>query len=187
LPPAPRIVMDVAGLPAGALFGDIEFESIAGDGSPEGAEIEKESVLELILKLLTVMLADPAKAMSVGEMAAVSCVELTKVVWRARPFQFTTEASTKSVPFTVSVIPEELHDGVELDEFVEEEREVMAGARIVNPAVGDAADPGLTSATCVLAGLRRFTDGTTAVRKGPVESVAYVVARVVVTLLLSTH
>jgi hypothetical protein len=37
--------------------------------------------------------------------AAVNCVALTKVVVSGLPFQFTTEALTKPVPFTVSVNP----------------------------------------------------------------------------------
>jgi hypothetical protein len=37
--------------------------------------------------------------------AAVNCESLTKLVWRAVPFHFTTEADAKPVPFTVSVIP----------------------------------------------------------------------------------
>ena len=56
--------------------------------------------------LFTVTSGVPALAISAALIAAVSCVELTKVVVRAAPFQRTTETpSTKPLPFTVSVKP----------------------------------------------------------------------------------
>jgi hypothetical protein len=53
--------------------------------------------------LLTVMLADPALAMSLAGTGAVSWLALTKVVVSAVPFHFTTELATKLAPLTVSV------------------------------------------------------------------------------------
>ena len=50
--------------------------------------------------------AAPGKAVSAAEIAAVSCVALTKVVARGVPFQLTTEAATKFVPFTTRVNPD---------------------------------------------------------------------------------
>jgi hypothetical protein len=51
----------------------------------------------------TLTAAVPAVAMSAAEMAALSCVLLTKVVGRSAPFQRTTELLMKRVPFTVKV------------------------------------------------------------------------------------
>src|SRR6266404_29508 len=51
----------------------------------------------------TVICAVPAAVTSAAEMAAVSCVALTKVVVRAAPFQRTMEPLTKPLPFTRSV------------------------------------------------------------------------------------
>ena len=72
-------------------------------------------------------MAEPGNAVSVGVIAAVSCVALTKVVARGEPFQFTTASLVKFVPFTVSVKPWVLQAGVEAVEVVEAEREVIAG------------------------------------------------------------
>jgi hypothetical protein len=53
--------------------------------------------------LLTVTLALPALVMSEAGTAAVSCESLTYVVVNAAPFQFTADAATKPLPFTVRV------------------------------------------------------------------------------------
>jgi hypothetical protein len=53
----------------------------------------------------TVTGIDPAVAMSAAAMVARSCVVPTTVVGRAAPFQRTTEAATKPLPFTVSINP----------------------------------------------------------------------------------
>jgi hypothetical protein len=53
--------------------------------------------------LVTVTVAVPAVAMSAAVIAAVSCVALTNVVVLAAPLNFTTDADTKPVPFTVRV------------------------------------------------------------------------------------
>ena len=55
--------------------------------------------------LVTVTLKVPALAMSEARMAAVSCVELTKVVARLLPLKLTAAPLTKFVPFTVKVKP----------------------------------------------------------------------------------
>ena len=52
---------------------------------------------------VTVTIAEPAAATSPAAIAAVSCVELTKVVVLAAPFHCTAEPATKFVPLTVSV------------------------------------------------------------------------------------
>jgi hypothetical protein len=88
-----------------ALFGMSEV--MTGIGSELGAVImEKVRKLEAIVEELdTVIAAVPWRALSVAEIAAVSCVALTNVVGRGDPFQFTTSPVTKSVPFTVNVKP----------------------------------------------------------------------------------
>ena len=53
--------------------------------------------------LVTLTLAVPALATSAAEMAAVSWVELTKVVARAEPLKLTTAPLTKFEPVTVRV------------------------------------------------------------------------------------
>ena len=55
------------------------------------------------LGFTTVIEAVPAVAIREAVTVAVSCVEETKVVARAVPFQFTVEVETKFVPFTVNV------------------------------------------------------------------------------------
>ena len=64
------------------------------------------------------------------------------MVRRADPFQLTTEPFTKFVPFTVSTKPVELHDGEEFDDVVEDESDVMAGARIEKEIPPDVPPPG---------------------------------------------
>ncbi len=53
--------------------------------------------------LVTVTAGVPVEAMLAAGMAAVNCVELTKVVATADPPKPTIEAATKFVPLTVSV------------------------------------------------------------------------------------
>ena len=73
--------------------------------------------------------AAPGKAVSAAEIAAVSCVALTKVVARGVPFQLTTEAATKFVPFTTRVNPDAPQYGMEATgvEDGEIEVEVIVG------------------------------------------------------------
>jgi hypothetical protein len=104
---------------------------IAGRGSDE-AETVKGADAEATPELDTVIDAAPAAAISPGEIAAVSCVALTKVVARGELFQLTTEPFTKFVPFTVRVKPVVVQDGVAFDCVVEDDNEVMDGGRTVN-------------------------------------------------------
>jgi hypothetical protein len=63
------------------------------EGPPPGAGVN------------TVTGIDPAASTSAAVMAARSRVAPTTVVGRSAPFQRTTEAATKPLPFTVSVNP----------------------------------------------------------------------------------
>ena len=58
-----------------------------------------------IAGFVTVIVAVPGFAMSLAEMAIVSCTEDLKVVCRATPLKFTTELWTKFEPTTKSVNP----------------------------------------------------------------------------------
>jgi hypothetical protein len=99
----PLTVSVNAAPPAVALVGESElrvgegFEAAlivnvcAPDVPPPGAGVN------------TVTDAVPAVAMSAAEIAAWSCVALTKAVVRADPFQRTTEVATKLLPVTVRV------------------------------------------------------------------------------------
>ena len=105
----------LAKLPAAALEG--ESELIEATGSDAGAvKNVKLAEADVDARFDTVMLADPAKAMSAYVMAACSSVALTKVVGRGAPFQFTTVSGVKVVPVaavTSSVKPDALQYGVE--------------------------------------------------------------------------
>jgi hypothetical protein len=94
----------------------------------------------------------------------VSWVGLTKVVARGEPFQSTTEAFKKFVPFTVRVNPEGLHDGVVFDEVVEDDKEEMAGARIKNGIPPEVPPPGpiVNILTCAVPTARKSAAGTVA-------------------------
>lgn len=105
-----------------------EREPMDGATSPViGVETVNVEVPEVPSALDTVMVAGPGKAVSVGKIAAVIWVALTKVVARDEPFQLTTASLVKFVPVTVSVRPFGLHDGVEAFEVVEADSEVIAG------------------------------------------------------------
>src|SRR6266699_3637849 len=90
----------------------------------------KVTGLDATVGLDTVTGAGPGKAVSVAKIAAVSCVALTKLVARGVPFQLTTEAATKFVPFTTSVNPDAPQYGMEAigAEDGEIEVEVIVGA-----------------------------------------------------------
>jgi hypothetical protein len=79
--------------------------------------------------LETVISAAPGKAVSIGVITAVICVALTNVIACGVPFQLTTEAATKFVPFTTRVNPEAPQYGMEAmgDEDGEIEVEVIVG------------------------------------------------------------
>jgi len=155
--------------PAVAVEGDSDV--MAGTGSePDGAETVKGTEFEVTAKFVTVTFAGPAEAISGAEISAVSCVGLTNVVARVEPFQFTSDALTKFVPVTVRVKPEALHEGVEFDEVVEADNDVMAGGTIVNGRdVGDAPPPGPrlnreTFAVWTVPAPKRSAGGITALR-----------------------
>jgi len=108
LPIAVRKNAPVGGcvVPTAALFGMSEV--MKGTGSEAGGGSAKFEAPEVVVELETVTAAvpvAPGKAVSAGEIMALSCVELTNVVGRGDPFQFTTRPSTKFVPFTVSGKP----------------------------------------------------------------------------------
>jgi len=100
--PLPFTVRVKAALPAVPVDG--ESEVMLGGGfdalivNEEPADVPPPGA-----GLNTVTSAVPAVAISVAEMAARSCVLLTKVVVRADPFQLTTELLMKPLPFTVRV------------------------------------------------------------------------------------
>ena len=150
--------------------------------------------------LETETVAVPENAVSLAGIWAVSCVALTYVVGRGEPFQFTVEAPTatpftvelftKFVPFTVSVIPVALQKGVEACEEVDAESDVTAGAgpggaAIVKKTtleisvvfvlytfdVGEAAEPGICTATCTVPAVVRSEAGTGAVNSTELTSV----------------
>jgi hypothetical protein len=52
---------------------------------------------------VTITDATPAEAIAAAGIAAVNCVELMNVVWRANPPKLTADPETKLAPFTVSV------------------------------------------------------------------------------------
>lgn len=125
------------------------MDAMAGAGSDEG-ETVKGIAFERTPELDTSIFTVPAEAISAAGTTAVSCVELTKVVARADGSaggglltHSTTEPFTKFEPFTVRVKPEGVHDGVELDEVVDDDKELMEGETIVNGAdVGEVPPPG---------------------------------------------
>src|SRR5579864_3844735 len=67
--------------------------------------VEPAEVPPFATGLATVIVATPAEAMSPAEIAACSCVLEMKVVVRDVPFNCTTAAGSKFVPFTVNVNP----------------------------------------------------------------------------------
>jgi antibiotic biosynthesis monooxygenase (ABM) superfamily enzyme len=112
----------------------------------------------------TVTCAVPLVATSAAGTTAVSCVEETKVVVRAEPFQFTFDVEMKFVPFTVRVnwaLPAVVELG--LIEVV-----VGAGLSIVNVCAFDVPpgpEPlgGFTTVTCAVPLVATSAAGTTAV------------------------
>ena len=150
--------------------------------------------------LETETVAVPENAVSVAGICAVTCVALTYVVGRGEPFQFTMEPPTatpftvelftKFVPFTVSVIPVALQKGVEACEEVDADSDVTVGAgpgggAIVKKTtleisvvvvlymleVGEAAEPGICTATCTVPAVVRSEAGTGAVNSLELTSV----------------
>jgi hypothetical protein len=150
------------GVPAVAAAG--ETAVIVGTDSV-AVETVKEAAAEFTPALDTVIDAVPALAMSEAGIAAVSCVALTNAVARGDPFQLTTEAFTKFVPVTASVKPDGLHDGVLLVDVVDDDSEVIAGARIAKGIPLEVPPPGpcVTTPTEALPAPRKSEAGTVAV------------------------
>jgi hypothetical protein len=128
----PVTVRGNAAVPAVAWAG--ESEVMVGAGSELGTVAEKFMELEFTAdgRFDTEIAAVPGKTVSVGGIAAVSCIALTNVVGRGIPFQLTTEPLTKFVPFTVRVKPAGLQYDVE-----DAVTEVTVGGEIVNVAPAD--------------------------------------------------
>jgi hypothetical protein len=127
-----------------AFDGEIELMVGAGRVAPvASAATENLRELELVPGLppdtVIATAAAPVlrKAVSAAVMAAVSCVALTRVVGRGEPFQLTDNPSAKPVPFTVSVRPVGLQNGVLFDEVVDAESDVMVGSEIENEIGAD--------------------------------------------------
>jgi hypothetical protein len=133
----PVTVKGNAAVPAVARAG--ESEAMVGAGSELGDVMEKLAGLEFTAegRFDTEIIAVPGKAVSGGEIAAVSCIALTNVVGRGKPFQLTTLPLTKFVPFTVRVKPTGLQYDAE-----DAETDVTVGAEIVNVAPVEMPPPG---------------------------------------------
>jgi hypothetical protein len=168
----PLTVKEKASAPVVALV--CEMEVIAGAGGDE-VEIVKGSVLVRTPKFDTSIFTGTVEgeAISKGGMAAMSCVELTKVVASGviaggvpGTIHSTTDPFTKFAPFTVSVTPGGLHAGVVALEFVEDDNEAIVGALIVKAASEEAAVPGLIRSRFVLPGFARSAAGTVAISSG---------------------
>ena len=151
---APLTVSVTATVPAVAPVGErAVIEGVDG----EEAETVNARAFERAPRLDTSTFTVPAEAISETGIVAVSCVELTNVVARAvviagvdpaaGMIQSTTEPFTKFEPATVSVTPEELHDGVVFDEVVDDDRELMIGGAIANGICADVPPPGLSVKT----------------------------------------
>jgi hypothetical protein len=115
---------------------------IAGTGSDE-AETVKGEAAETTPELDTVTDAAPAAAISAAEIPAVSCVALTNAVARGELFQETTEPFTKFAPFTVSVKPAAVQDGVAFDCVVDDDNDVIEGGITANGMAADVPPPGV--------------------------------------------
>ena len=175
--------------PAATLDGKRALITGVGSGVLDGAMVKGEDreAKEGVVVLDTVTLAGPGKAVSMAEIAAVSRVALTKVVWRGEPLQFTTSPfATKFVPFTVRVMPAGLQAGVVFDDVVDADSEVIVGRTIGNEIAFDvlALDAGLATATCTVCTEEIFAAVTDALSW---VGLTNVVASCVRLLLLSTH
>jgi hypothetical protein len=124
----PVTVNASAELPAAAEVCESEV-SVGATSGVAGVESVNGRDDEVPIELVTVTATVPAEAISEAGIAAVSCVALTKVVVCRALFQFTTASLVKFVPFTVSVKPCALQNGVDAAEVVEAEREVISGYR----------------------------------------------------------
>lgn len=159
---APETISEKAEVPAVAPAGAID--AIVGTASG-AAEMVNVAGAEGTPEFDTVIAAVPAEAISEAGIEAVSCVALTKIVARAEPFQSTTEAFTKFVPVTVSVNPEGLHEGVVLEDVVEEDSAVIVGVKIENEIPLEVPPPGpwVNASTVAVPAARKSVAGIVAV------------------------
>lgn len=106
-------------------------EAAASAGRLAGAATVKFTGLELAEKLVTVIGTVAGDATFRNEMMAVRYgapeAGVTSVVGRGEPFQLTTEPFMKFVPITVSVKLAGLQAGVEADEVVDADKDVIVG------------------------------------------------------------
>jgi len=146
-----------------ALVGEIELIVGAGRDVPVGKAVtengtEFEFVAGPVPDTVMATAAAPVarEAVSDAEIAAVSCVALTRVVGRGEPFQLTTSPLANPVPFTVSVNPDGLQyvvlfpGGVAVDE--EAESEVTVAKVTGNEIEADALplNAGVATAICAV-------------------------------------
>jgi hypothetical protein len=89
-------------------FGSIAvctIDEMLGAARLGGVVIVNGIVFDIPAEFETVIPAAPENAESVGKVAAVTCVALTKVVMRGEPFQYATDPLTKFAPLIVNVNP----------------------------------------------------------------------------------
>lgn len=163
-------VIVVPAVPAVAVAG--KTAEIVGAGGVAG-EIVNAIALESTPEFETWICTEPEEAMSEAGTVAVSCVELTKVFCKVDgragggfTIQLTMEPGTKLVPVTVSTTSEAPHDGVELFEVVDEDKEVIVGPVIVNGIEQfdvQADDPCVSKVTSAVPVVRKSAGGTVAV------------------------
>ena len=137
-----------------------------GGARSAGFVMVKIAVFDGPVAFDTVTFALPGNAASCGKMDAVSWPELTNVVARCEPFQFTTDELSKFAPVTVSVNPVAPQYGVAGIEVVDAESAAIVGAEpdvglmvkftkfdtsvvvvAVVPEAPETAEPGICTAT----------------------------------------
>jgi hypothetical protein len=105
---APVTAKVSAALPASAVAGASKVMGCGASRFAEGDVTVKGSAFDVPAELDTETIAAAFEAVSTGKIAAVSWVELIRLVARGDPFQFTTESLVNVVPgvtFTVRVKP----------------------------------------------------------------------------------
>ena len=177
----PVTVSERAGEPAAML--DCDSDVRPGAARFVGDDKVNANEFEFPTELDTETFTGPGNAVSVARIEALSWVELTNVVVRGEPFQFTMASLVRFVPVTVRVIPVPLQYGVEAVEVVDDESEVIAGGvPVAAPTVKNTIfetsvvvvavvldepetdDPGISTATCIVPGVVRYEAGIGAVR-----------------------
>ncbi len=154
-----------------AFVGEIELMTGVGRLAPVGSAVRGNlREFEFVpvppdTVMATAAAPVPRKAVFAPVITAVSCVALTRVVWRGEPFQLTTSPFAKPVPFTVRVRPVGLQYGVLFDEVVDAESDVIVGRTIENETTLDvfALNAGVATATWTVPTEAIFAAGTVAV------------------------